>query len=341
MFYNKAYMEIPINYDSGWPILCAQACLHDLWVKVYSGSVLQMNSYDISCIVNAANERLEHGGGLAGQIAYEAGEDFTQECVRYIKKYKLLAETKPLTTCAGKLPFKKVIHIVGPIVNGGYATDYHKRSLKESVKNCIIEAQDRKLESLAIPGISCGTFGFPKKDAAFCHFQGFSDAANILQKNVKEVRMVKEVCFVLFTKDELEAFVDEFKKRMEMNEYEYSCIIGIPEEQSNCNYNLCGGCSRIYEINMFSINSCCLVYCNYCVYRYNLTNCLKCRIGSKQLSKDNPMYCLNTLFIYCRKCKIPQKRESGCCLSCFNICAIHTNIGSKCTYCDKIINPIH
>jgi hypothetical protein len=83
-----------------------------LVVKVYVGSILHLN---VDCIVNAANENLMHGSGVAEVITRAAGYDFQKESDDYIQNNGPLSVTECCTTSAGNLQqYQYVIHSVGP-----------------------------------------------------------------------------------------------------------------------------------------------------------------------------------------------------------------------------------
>eukprot|EP00644_Phytophthora_capsici_P017674 jgi/Phyca11/529389/estExt2_fgenesh1_pm.C_PHYCAscaffold_420084 len=97
-----------------------------------------LTSCKADAIVNAANIHLSHGGGLAGAIV------------------------RKVTTKAGKLPCKHVIHTVGPNVGDKEPTDEHSAQLRRAVWSALIEADALGIESVAVPGISTGIFGYPR-----------------------------------------------------------------------------------------------------------------------------------------------------------------------------------
>jgi O-acetyl-ADP-ribose deacetylase (regulator of RNase III) len=76
----------------------------------------------------------------------------------------LIATGNAYATSAGLLPFKAVIHAVGPIWNGGH---FHERALlRAAYENACAAAHDLGCRSVAFPAISCGIFGYPVEKAA-------------------------------------------------------------------------------------------------------------------------------------------------------------------------------
>jgi len=69
----------------------------------------------VEAIVNPANQHLAHGGGVAGLISRAGGPTVQQESNRKAP----VMTGKATYTGAGTLPFKYIIHTVGPIYRGG------------------------------------------------------------------------------------------------------------------------------------------------------------------------------------------------------------------------------
>src|SRR5258707_7629580 len=68
----------------------------------------------VDAFVNAANGHLAHGGGVAGIISRAAGPTLQEESDRLVAARGPFATGTAVATTAGKLPFKAVIHAVGP-----------------------------------------------------------------------------------------------------------------------------------------------------------------------------------------------------------------------------------
>ncbi|KAJ0389813.1 hypothetical protein P43SY_010834 [Pythium insidiosum] len=113
-------------------------------------------------IVNPANEELSHGGGLAREIVQRAGDIVRSQSQKYIEKHGKLPLGHAMSTKAGKLPCRAVIHTVGPrIPRRELPTAEHACALRSAVSNVLLECERLGLESIAIPGISTGSFRYP------------------------------------------------------------------------------------------------------------------------------------------------------------------------------------
>jgi O-acetyl-ADP-ribose deacetylase (regulator of RNase III) len=122
------------------------------------GTLLELIEGDITdlaidALVNAANENLKLGSGVAGAILRKGGQSVQDECNR-------IGHTPVGTavmTGAGKLKAKQVIHAVGPQMGEGD----EDRKLAAAVRSALALADRNALRSIALPAISTGNFGFP------------------------------------------------------------------------------------------------------------------------------------------------------------------------------------
>lgn len=112
----------------------------------------------VGAIVNAANSRLQHGGGVAGAILRKGGSIIQDES----NKTGFVSVGSAAVTSGGKLPCRYVIHAVGP----QYGEGDEDNKLKNAVCSSLDLASKKKLRSVSVPAISSGIFGFPKKRCA-------------------------------------------------------------------------------------------------------------------------------------------------------------------------------
>jgi O-acetyl-ADP-ribose deacetylase (regulator of RNase III) len=111
----------------------------------------------VDAIVNAANGHLAHGGGVAGIISRAAGPALQAECERLVAARGPLATGSAIVSTAGRLPFKGVIHAVGPRSGEG---DEEKK-LFNALTASWERARENGWESVSFPAVSSGIFAVP------------------------------------------------------------------------------------------------------------------------------------------------------------------------------------
>lgn len=135
-----------------------------LWEhKLPTGQVVRVVRGDLTtetteAIVNAANEQLQHGGGVAGAISRKGGPAIQQESNAWVRKHGPVYTGSAALTGAGQLPARFVIHAVGPVWGSGNEVE----KLGRAVGSALSLAEAQNLRSISIPGISSGIFGGPK-----------------------------------------------------------------------------------------------------------------------------------------------------------------------------------
>ena len=149
---------------------------------------------DVEVIVNAANQHLQLGAGVAGAIRTKGGPSIQEECNR-------IGGTPVGTavmTGAGHLKARQVIHAVGPQMGEG---DEDKK-LASAVRAALALADRRGLKSIALPALSTGVFGFPIDRAARIML---TEVQRFLQGGTKLDRVVlclyDEEAFAVFKKE--------------------------------------------------------------------------------------------------------------------------------------------
>jgi len=135
----------------------------------------------VDVIVNAANEKIKGGSGVDGAIHEEGGEDILKECIEIRKTRKAAGRNRDsapgeaVTTTAGKLPAKHVVHTVGPRWEKGKKNE--EATLYKAYVNSLDQANLKKAASVNFPSLSTGIFGFPLEKAAPKMVQAIKDYA--------------------------------------------------------------------------------------------------------------------------------------------------------------------
>lgn len=119
-----------------------------------------ITNMDTDAIVNAANSRLQRGGGVCGAIFMAAGEE---ELQRECDQISPCPVGHAVITKGYNLKARYIIHTVGPIYEGGNSNE--AKLLKSAYKTSLKLAKDYNLKSIAFPLISSGIYGYPKKEA--------------------------------------------------------------------------------------------------------------------------------------------------------------------------------
>jgi O-acetyl-ADP-ribose deacetylase (regulator of RNase III) len=123
----------------------------------------------VEAIVNAANPRLQHGGGVASAIASRGGPQIQLESDAWVRKHGPISHGEPAYTAAGDLPCRYVIHAVGPVWGEGD----EDRKLSAAIRGALKLGNKLKLTSISFPAISTGIYGFPIERAAKINLEVF------------------------------------------------------------------------------------------------------------------------------------------------------------------------
>jgi O-acetyl-ADP-ribose deacetylase (regulator of RNase III) len=146
---------------------------------------------DVDAIVNAANNDLMLGGGVAGAIRVKGGPAIQQEC----DKLRPIALGEAAITGAGRLRARHVIHAAS--MRLGDSTS--EANLRSATRNSLRRADENSLKTIAFPAIGTGIAGFPIERCA--------------QVMLEQVRAhlcgpttLERIDFVLFDRHSLEVF---------------------------------------------------------------------------------------------------------------------------------------
>ena len=129
----------------------------------YNGVRIEVLEADITeqavdAIVNAANNDLVLGSGVAGAIARKGGPAIQEACNRHGP----IQVGEAAITGAGNLPAKYVIHAASMRL-GGKAT---AESIRGSVAHSLQLAETHGVRSIALPAVGMGIAGFPLQEGA-------------------------------------------------------------------------------------------------------------------------------------------------------------------------------
>ena len=175
--------------------------------SLYQADITKVN---VDAIVNAANERLEHGGGVAGAIVRNGGYQIQLESNEIVRRHGPIPVGEAVETSAGLLPCQYVIHTVGPRWN-----ERRKEGSKSLLRQaCLVSlnlaAARLHLSSIALPAISSGIFGMPKD---ICAQVIFKTVEEFSQSEYAEVSRLRDVRIVIIDEPTIRVFYEEFMKR--------------------------------------------------------------------------------------------------------------------------------
>ncbi len=158
-------------------------------IKVIQADITELK---VDAIVNAANNKLVMGGGVAGAIRKKGGKVIEDEAVK-LGPVKI---GEAVATGAGKLPCKFVIHAA--TMGMDFATDEVK--IRGSARNALVAAEKLKINSVAIPALGCGVGGF-------AHLACAKIMAQEIFRHLREGKScLKEIIICLYDKKAFETF---------------------------------------------------------------------------------------------------------------------------------------
>jgi O-acetyl-ADP-ribose deacetylase (regulator of RNase III) len=147
----------------------------------------------VDAIVNAANNYLWMGAGVAGAIKRQGGQVIEDEAVRQGP----IAVGEAVVTGGGSLRARYVIHAAAM----GQDLVTNADLIRQATVHSLQRAIDLGLASVALPALGTGVGGFPVAEAA----RIMVDATCSLLRSTPQTSLTR-IQFVLFTPDALQAF---------------------------------------------------------------------------------------------------------------------------------------
>ncbi len=163
--------------------------INDCDIKLVQADITELK---VDAIVNAANNRLEMGGGVAGAIKRKGGKIIEDEAI----KKGPIEISDAIATSAGSLAVRYVIHAA--TMGMDFKTD--ELRIRNSCKNALRVADELKIKSIAFPALGCGVGGFPYLACA-------KIMAQEVLKHLREQKTnLKEIIFCLYDKEAFDIF---------------------------------------------------------------------------------------------------------------------------------------
>jgi O-acetyl-ADP-ribose deacetylase len=154
----------------------------------------------VDAIVNAANNQLKLGDGVAGSIRRKGGQSIQEECDR-IGEIPL---GEAAITGPGKLKVRYVIHAAS--MSSGEPTT--EENLRLSTRNSLLRAKEKRLRSIALPAIGTGIAGFPMRRCAEVMLEEVA-------RHLAGPTSIESVRFVLYDAAAYQTFRDIYEAMIE------------------------------------------------------------------------------------------------------------------------------
>ncbi|MBI3647093.1 MAG: macro domain-containing protein [Acidobacteriales bacterium] len=151
-------------------------------------------------IVNAANNDLLLGGGVAGAIRLKGGPAIQQEC----DAIGSIPVGFAAITSGGNLKARYVIHAASMQLGGRTTAS----ALRSSTAHCLRLAAEQNLKSIAFPAVGTGIAGFPMRECAEIMLR-------VCVEHLKGKTSLERIHFVLFDQASLDVFEKVWKEMRE------------------------------------------------------------------------------------------------------------------------------
>ena len=163
-------------------------------VELLQGDLTEM---DTDAIVNAANNDLQLGGGVAGAIRRKGGDEIQREC----DAIGPVPVGGAAITGGGRLKARFVIHAASMEL-GGRTTP---SDLRSSTAHSLRIAAQNNLKTIAFPAVGTGIAGFPMRECAEIMLRE-------VLRHFEQPTSLEKIYFVLFDRASLKVFQDVWKK---------------------------------------------------------------------------------------------------------------------------------
>jgi len=167
--------------------------MHAPRILIVAGDLVEQ---DVDAIVNAANNDLVLGGGVAGAIRSRGGPSIQQEC----DAHGPVKVGEAAVTGGGELPARHVIHAASMALGGATTAE----SLQSSMDHAFQLAQQLGVKTIAIPAVGTGIAGFPIDECAIV-------IAHSLRRALANGWAPDEVRFILFGEGARRVFQASFQ----------------------------------------------------------------------------------------------------------------------------------
>ncbi len=162
--------------------------MHATRVVIISGDLVEQ---EVDAIVNAANNDLLLGGGVAGAIRKRGGPAIQDECT----VHGPINVGEAAITSAGQLRARFVIHAASMSLGGRTSAE----TLRSAMDATFRIARDHMVQTMAVPAVGTGIAGFPLDECARI-------MAGCMKRALAAGWAPDEVRFVLYDERAMHAF---------------------------------------------------------------------------------------------------------------------------------------
>jgi len=174
--------------------------MHATRIVITAGDLVEQR---VDAIVNAANNELVLGGGVAGAIRMRGGPAIQREC----DVHGPVEVGEAAITGAGELPARYVIHAASMHLGGRTTAD----SLRSSMDHAFRLAREHGVQTIAVPAVGTGIAGFPMDECARV-------MAGCVTRALADGWQPEEIRFVLFGDAARSTFEETFHRAQRSDE---------------------------------------------------------------------------------------------------------------------------
>lgn len=158
-------------------------------IEVIEGDIAQVPA---DAIVNAANNHLWMGAGVAGALKRAGGEEIEREAV----SKGPIPVGEAVVTGAGRLPARYVIHAAAM----GQDLTPSAETIRNATLNALRRAEELGVQSISLPALGTGVGGFPLEESA-------KIMVGVVKDFLPQAQHLKRVIFVLYGQESFSVFL--------------------------------------------------------------------------------------------------------------------------------------
>lgn len=152
-----------------------------------------LSAQTVDAVVNAANNALWMGGGVAGALKARGGSEIERDAMAQGP----ISPGETVVTTGGRLTARYVIHAA--VMGQDLRTD--AALIAQATASALVQAERLGLQSVAFPALGTGVGGFPLEECATLMIDA-------VRKHAATPTMLRRVLLVLYGQTAYETFVN-------------------------------------------------------------------------------------------------------------------------------------